>query len=504
MQRTPLYDAHLRLGAKMVDFGGWAMPVSYPGGIIDEHRATREAVGVFDVCHMGEIHFRGARAAEAVQRLVTNDVGQLADGRALYTVACLPTGGIVDDLIVYRIAADHYLIVVNASNAGEGPRLVLRARPHALRRDRRLGRDRAHRLPGAGRQARAAAAHQAPARRARPLRLRAELRDRRRPGLDRAHRLHRRGRLRDLLRRQGRARALGRACSRPRRASAASRSGSGARDTLRLEARLPLYGNDLDETTTPLEAGLGWVVKLDGADFIGREALRAQAAGAASARKLCGFEMTGRGIARHGYPIFDGEGARAGTATSGGPAPTVGKNIGLGYVPAELDRAGARISVDCRGKRVDAEVVKGPFYKRREKQMSAQQYPDDLYYTKDHEWARLEDRDGQKLATIGITRFAVEQLGDVTQVDLPKEGETVKQAEVFGSVESVKAVSDLFAPLSGKVVKVNSPLADSPEYVNEDPYDEGWMIQIALGDAKELDGLLDAAAYQAFLREQGE
>ena len=131
-------------------------------------------------------------------------------------------------------------------------------------------------------------------------------------------------------------------------------------------------------------------------------------------------------------------------------------------------------------------------------------YPDDLHYTKDHEWARLDERDGQKLATIGVTRYAVEQLGDVTQVELPKEGESVRQAEVFGSVESVKAVSDLFAPLSGKVLKVNTPLADSPEYVNEDPYDEGWMIQIALSDPKELDGLMDAEAYQAFLREQGE
>ena len=131
-------------------------------------------------------------------------------------------------------------------------------------------------------------------------------------------------------------------------------------------------------------------------------------------------------------------------------------------------------------------------------------YPDDLYYTKDHEWARVEDREGAKVATIGVTRYAVEQLGDVTQVDLPKEGESVKQAEVFGSVESVKAVSDLFAPITGKVVKVNSPLADSPEYVNEDPYDEGWMIQVAVTNAKELDGLLDAEAYQAFLREQGE
>ena len=135
--------------------------------------------------------------------------------------------------------------------------------------------------------------------------------------------------------------------------------------------------------------------------------------------------------------------------------------------------------------------------------MSAQ-YPDDLFYTKDHEWARIEDRDGTKVATIGVTRYAVEQLGDVTQVDLPKEGESVKQADVFGSVESVKAVSDLFAPVTGKILKVNSPLADSPEYVNEDPYDEGWMIQVAVSNAKELESLLDAEAYQTFLREQAE
>lgn len=131
-------------------------------------------------------------------------------------------------------------------------------------------------------------------------------------------------------------------------------------------------------------------------------------------------------------------------------------------------------------------------------------YPDDLLYTKDHEWARVEDQNGQKVVTVGITRFAVEQLGDVTQVELPKEGESVKLAEVFGSVESVKAVSDLFAPLSGKVVKVNSPLADSPEYVNEDPYDEGWMIQLAPTNPDELKGLMDAEAYQAFLRDQAE
>jgi glycine cleavage system H protein len=131
--------------------------------------------------------------------------------------------------------------------------------------------------------------------------------------------------------------------------------------------------------------------------------------------------------------------------------------------------------------------------------MSAQ-YPNELLYTKDHEWARVEGT----VATVGVTRFAVDQLGDVTQVDLPKEGETVRQGDIFGSVESVKAVSDLFAPVSGKVVKVNSPLGESPEYVNEEPYDEGWMIQIELSKPEEAKALMDAAAYQDFLKEQAE
>ena len=126
------------------------------------------------------------------------------------------------------------------------------------------------------------------------------------------------------------------------------------------------------------------------------------------------------------------------------------------------------------------------------------EYPEGLRYTKEHEWARVDG----KVATIGITRFAVEQLGDITQVDLPKEGESVKKDEVFGTVESVKAVSDLFAPCSGKVLKVNSPLADSPEYVNEEPYDEGWMIQVELDTPAELEGLMSATEYQAFLKEQ--
>jgi glycine cleavage system H protein len=128
------------------------------------------------------------------------------------------------------------------------------------------------------------------------------------------------------------------------------------------------------------------------------------------------------------------------------------------------------------------------------------EYPNDLRYTKEHEWARIDG----KTATIGITKFAVEQLGDITQVELPSEGEEIRKEAVFGTVESVKAVSDLFAPCTGKVVKVNSPLTDSPEMVNDDCYDEGWMIQVELKDPKELDGLMSAAQYEAYLKEQGE
>ena len=361
-KRTPLYDAHRRLGAKMVDFGGWSMPVQYPTGILEEHRATRTAVGVFDVCHMGEVRFRGPRAAEAVQRLVTNDVARLTDGRAFYTVACLPNGGIVDDLIVYRIAGDHFLIVVNAANRDKDCRwfvsqvgtrcdvadvsdetgLLAFQGPAAARALAPLTAAPLDGLPGFGFVADTTVAG-IPASVARTGYTAED-------GFE-------------ILFPRREAERLWNALLEAAAGAGGKPVGLGARDTLRLEGKLSLYGNDLDEETTPLEAGLGWVVKLDGADFIGRDALRAQKA-AGVERKLAGFVMVGRGIARHGYPIYDAAGAEVGRVTSGGPAPTLEKNVGMGYVPARLDVAGTRLSIDCRGKRVDAEVVKGPFYKR--------------------------------------------------------------------------------------------------------------------------------------------
>jgi aminomethyltransferase len=364
-KRTPLYDAHKRLHAKLIDFGGWWLPVSYGTGIIDEHRTTRASVGVFDVCHMGEIHFRGARAGEAVQRLVTNDVGKLVDGAALYTVACWPTGGIVDDLIVYRVAADHYLLVVNAANVEKDFRW--------FKENVGTWCDVVDASPDTG-----LIAFQGPgAKHALQTITKVPLGD-----LPRMRFVAERdvASIPAWIARTGYTAEDGfeifcRAIETPalwdRLLEAATAIGGkpvglGARDTLRLEGKLSLYGNDLTDETTPLEADLAWVVKLDGADFIGKEALVKQRAEGPK-RKLVGFEMTGRGIARHGYAIQDAQGGVAnkiGEVTSGGPAPTLEKNIGMGYVPAGMTAPGTQLQIDCRGKLVAAEIVKGPFYKR--------------------------------------------------------------------------------------------------------------------------------------------
>jgi aminomethyltransferase len=370
-RKTPLYEAHRRAGARIIDFGGWWMPVSYPSGIIDEHRATRTAVGLFDVSHMGEVHFRGARAGEAVQRLVTNDVAKLDVGRAFYTVACRETGGIVDDLIVYRIAAEHFLIVVNAGNHEKD---VAWFREHVGTWCE---------IDDAS-DATALIAFQGPKAESALQRLTATplasmrsfdvLSDRDVAGVRTS--IARTGYTAEdgfeIFCDAARAEALWTALVDAATPVGGKPVGLGARDTLRLEGRLSLYGNDLDDDTTPLEAGLGWVVKLDGpADFIGKAALRAQKA-AGVRRKLVGFVMRGRGVARHGYAIH-ASGAAAGAApvgevTSGTFGPTVEQNIGMGYVPADLSSPGAKLVIDCRGKLVDAEIVSGPFYKRAREQ----------------------------------------------------------------------------------------------------------------------------------------
>jgi aminomethyltransferase len=362
-KKTPLFGAHQRLGAKLIDFGGWLMPVNYPAGIIDEHKATRASVGVFDVCHMGEIHFRGPRAAEAVQRLVTNNVGGMRDGRAMYAVACNSKGGIVDDLIVYRVASDHFLIVVNASNIDKdyahfvenvGSLCQIRNESDATSLIAFQGPKAATVLAGSTNADLAMLSsfcfvtgkHVA----GKPAWIA-------RTGYTGEDGF-------EIFCSPDDAVYLWDTLVAAAESAGGSPVGLGARDTLRLEARLSLYGNDLSDTTTPLEAGLGWVVKFEVGDFIGKQALLLQRA-AGLTRRLVGFEMRERGIARHGYAIADVQsGARLGEVTSGTVGPTVGKNIGMGYVPATHAEPGTRIVIDCRGKPAQAEVVKGPFYRR--------------------------------------------------------------------------------------------------------------------------------------------
>jgi aminomethyltransferase len=364
LKRTPLYDAHRALGAKMVPFGGWEMPVQY-SGIVDEHRAVREAAGVFDVSHMGEIVFRGPDAGAAVQRLVTNHVARLEDGGALYTVMCLDSGGIVDDCIVYRRGPEDLLVVVNASNVAKDLAWMTERTADLL-------------VPADESDATGLLAVQGPRAPELVSRLAGA------PLADTVPSFHfaaatiagkpvtcaRTGYTGEdgfeIFTRAEDTRAVWDALLE----AGVKPCGLGARDTLRLEARLSLYGNDLDETTTPLEAGLGWVVKLEAADFIGKPALLRQKQEGVS-RKLAGFVMKGRGIARHDYAIYASSGHApggelpVGKVTSGTTAPSLGVAVGMGYVPPPLAEPGALLEIDCRGKRVAAEVVKGPFYRRR-------------------------------------------------------------------------------------------------------------------------------------------
>ncbi len=365
LRRTPLYQAHKALGARLIEFGGWDMPVQYKPGLVKEHKAVRSTVGMFDVSHMGEAILAGPRAAEAVQRLVTGNVGKMADGAAMYTVMCYEHGGIVDDCIVYRRAADDYLIILNASNVAKDLAWIRDNTQSRYGVEIRDESDATALIAVQGPRAVALVAGLAQGDLAatKPFCfaitevagvpcMAARTGYTGEDGFEMACPAERAEALWNAVLEAGGDDIL--PC------------GLGARDTLRLEARLSLYGNDIDETTSPYEAGLGWVVKPDAGDFIGKEAILAAKAAGLS-RKLVGFVVSGRGIPRSGYPIVDRrrEGDPVvGNVTSGTKGISVDGAIGLGYVPKALSKTGTEITIDCRGKDVVATVVKGKFYQR--------------------------------------------------------------------------------------------------------------------------------------------
>ena len=360
LRRTSLYPEHVALGARIVPFAGWEMPIQY-SGIVDEHQAVRSAAGLFDVSHMGELRLWGQYSGHVVDYLVTGDATKIVDGQAMYTCACNELGTILDDLIVYRRGPEDWLVVCNGANRSKmSAHFAHAAKDHCDFEDQSdataliaLQGPKAFNVlaaAGAGDLASLKSFHFRDAKVAGVATTTARTGYTGEDGVE-------------IFCRWADAPTVWRALIAAGRPLGLKPVGLGARDTLRLEARLSLYGNDIDETTNPLEAGLAWIVALQKDNFIGAEALRKVAASPLS-RKLVGFEMVGRGIARHGYVLRDTGGRDVGICTSGSPGPTVGKNIGLGYLPAELSAVGTPFLVDCRGKNIEAVVVKTPFYKR--------------------------------------------------------------------------------------------------------------------------------------------
>ena len=264
-------------------------------------------------------------------------------------------------------------------------------------------------------------------------------------------------------------------------------AGLGARDTLRLEVCFHLYGNDLSEDRNPIEAGLGWACKLD-TGFVGADALR----GVEPEQTLVPFAFTGPGIPRQDNPVKAPHGP--GVVTSGSMSPCLDIGIGMAYVPVADADPGTEIEVDVRGKRAPLRSRRNPCTRKR-RSVAEASYPDDLKYHEEHDWARIE---GIR-PTFGITWYAQDALGEVVFFDPPEVGTSVTKDGSYAEVESVKAVSDVFAPLSGEIVEVNEGLADSPEKINEDPYGDGWMVKVKLSDPSEVDALLDVGPYKELL-----
>ena len=347
------------MGAKMVDFGGWDMPVEY-SGVIDEHRAVRERVGLFDVSHMGEIEVRGPQALDLVQHVTVNDASKLKFGQAQYSALLYETGGFVDDILVHKVADEHYFLCVNASNQDKDYEHIA-ANNHL---DATVENAGPHFAQLAVQGPLATGVVQ-------------KLTDINLTPVKRYHFVD--GHFAGVPARIARTGYTGedgweiyvapehavRLWNEIRAAGAEFgilACGLGARNTLRMESAMPLYGHEIDATITPWEAGLDWIVKLEKGDFLGREALVKQKQQGIT-RKLIGFEVKGRGIARDGYEILTG-GAGTGWVTSGGPAPALNKNLGMCYLPLHLAEPGNAIEISVRGRGVEAVTIPMPFYKR--------------------------------------------------------------------------------------------------------------------------------------------
>ncbi|HEX2056622.1 MAG TPA: glycine cleavage system aminomethyltransferase GcvT [Nitrospiraceae bacterium] len=364
MKHTPLYETHRAAGAKLADFAGWEMPIQY-SGVVDEYHTVRTQAGLFDVSHMGRIAVTGPGSLQFLQRLTTNDVSRLPVGHSHYSMVCNEQGGIKDDVFVYAVAPEEFLVCVNASNR---EKIVTWMQAHLLSSDDCRITDRSDEL--------AQLALQGPSSRSILSALNvaglAELKPRQLLATTVVEDA-------GLITRTGYTGELGYELYYPARSApklwdslmeigrpkGLKPAGLGARDLLRLEMAYLLYGNDIDEATTPMEASAEWVVQLKKDHFIGQAALVSQQA-AGPLRRLVPFELLEQAVPRHGCIILGTEGKDRpiGTVTSGNFSPLLKKGIGLGYVPPALSAPGTKLSIDIRGKIIPAAVVKAPFYRK--------------------------------------------------------------------------------------------------------------------------------------------
>jgi len=361
LKRTPLFEEHQKAGAKLIDFGGWEMPVQY-AGVIEEHNIVRTKAGLFDVSHMGEVDVKGKDALAFVQYIITNDVTRIQDGQILYSPMCYPNGGIVDDLLVYRYDEEHFYIVVNASNADKDfAWMQEKAERFNIQLENRSNQVAQLALQG-------------------PLAEKILQRLTSENLAEIKYYWFKHGvvdGISCLISRTGYTGEDGfEVYLAPEKASQLWRKileegsvegiqpiGLGARDTLRFEARLPLYGNELGQDISPLEAGLGFFVRLEKENFVGKDVLLEQKEKGVP-RKLVGLEMIERGIARSHYPLQKA-GEEVGFVTSGSFSPTLNKNIALGLIRADLAQLGETLEVIIRGKAVKAQIIPSLFYKRQ-------------------------------------------------------------------------------------------------------------------------------------------
>ncbi len=363
LKKTPLFELHNRLGAKMAEFGGWAMPMQY-SGIIEEHNSVRSGAGIFDVSHMGEIRVRGKDSFGFLQHMTTNDIGKLQPGKIIYSLMLYANGGAVDDFLVYMLGENDYLMVVNASNLDKDFSWIIE---HTAGYDVKAEdiSDEYGEVAVQGPKA------EDTLRKLTDYDLSGIAYYEFRQDVEMAG-------MHVLISRTGytgedgfevymspdRAEELWNAIVKAGGEYGIKPCGLGARDTLRFEARMPLYGHELDKDTTPLEAGLSFAVSLD-KDFIGRDALLKEKQEGLK-KKLIGFEMTDKGIPRQDYEVYK-DGSKIGYVTTGTHSPTLGKNIGLAYVAPEFAKTGVELEIMIRGRLGRAVIVRTPFYKRAAK-----------------------------------------------------------------------------------------------------------------------------------------